>query len=127
MGKFIVKMQTYYLEWSTVVDSPVTFGMALDEFKEYYRDMYGLNGLLDLDERLKRVKEHGSSAYKSGYWPPDLFIANRAGPDEAELTEDEIYRAYCLQELIRGGWAVPCADEEDVAAFYATGTVVEAI
>jgi hypothetical protein len=41
MGRFICKFEdkddVYYLEWSTVVDAPVTFGMSLEEFKEYYR------------------------------------------------------------------------------------------
>ena len=114
MGKFIVRMQDCYLEWSTITDSPITFGMALGEFKEYYQDTYGRRGSWDLQIRLERADEHGSSAHRSRYWPPDLFSGNRAGPNESELTEDEIYKAYCLQEPIRDGWTVPCADELEI-------------
>ena len=111
MGKFIIKMEDYYLEWSTITDSPVTFGMALDEFKEYYQAEYGRSGMRDLEVRLERVKEHNSSAHRSAYWPPRLFGYNRAGPNESQLTEEEIYRAYCLRKPIRDGWLVPTSEE----------------
>lgn len=107
MGRFIVKVKDYYLEWSTVTDSPVTFGMEKATFVRYYRAEYGRGGLRALEKRLERVEEHGSSAHESDGWPPDLFKGNRAGPDESSLTEDEIYRAYCLCEPIRDGWTVP--------------------
>ena len=36
--------------------------MTLDEFKEYYQNEYGRKGMDDLDERLARVLEKGTSA-----------------------------------------------------------------
>lgn len=107
MGTFIIKMRDYYLEWSTVMDAPVTFGMSLPEFKKYYRAEYGRWGMEDLEGRLERVEEHGSSARLGFHRPPELFHGNCAGPDESELAKDEIFTAYCLREPIRNGWLVP--------------------
>lgn len=111
MGRFIVKLHEHYLEWSTITDSPVTFGMTLNDFVEYYKAEYGRHGQHDLEMRLECVEEHGSSAYENCYWLPNLFRGNRAGPNETELAEEEIYRAYCLCEPIRDGWVVPIAEE----------------
>lgn len=111
MGRFIIKLHEYYLEWSTVTDSPVTFGMTLNDFVEYYRAEYGRHGYRDLKMRLERVEKYGSSAHQTQYWLPSLFVGNRAGPNETELTEEEIYHAYCLREPIYGGWMVPTAVE----------------
>lgn len=41
MPRFIIKLTdpkdglSYYLIWSTVVDAPVTYGLSLDEIKEW--------------------------------------------------------------------------------------------
>lgn len=112
MGKFIVKIRDMYLEWSTIVDAPTTFGMTLNDFKKYYRQMYGEDGAKNLDSRLARVAEHGSSALPPCYWMPDLLVGNRAGPDESTLTSKEIYQAYCLRKPIRDGWLVPDARDK---------------
>jgi hypothetical protein len=109
MGRYIIKIKDYYLEWSTVVDAPITFGMTLDEFKGYYRDEYGKDAMRRLPGRLQRVEEKGISAHDlDGIESLGKF--NRAGPDESTLTLDEIYQAYCLQEPIRDGWVVPARE-----------------
>lgn len=112
MGRSIVKLGDYYLEWSTIVDAPVTFGMSLEEFKEYYLAEYGRQGFGDLERRLERV-EQSRTSYRIGTLD-DLLLCNRAGPDDSELTKVEIYKAYCLQEAIKGGWTVPTVEEETV-------------
>lgn len=103
MPSFIVKLQDYYFEYSTIVDAPVTFGLPLDEFKKYYREEYGQQGIDNLGPRLERVEKYGSSQI-GGIAADDVLLWNRAGPDEVELTPDEIYQAYCLRESIRDGW-----------------------
>jgi hypothetical protein len=104
MPRYIFKLKDRYLEYSTVVDAPVTSGMTLDEFREHYREEYGRKGMQGLEQRLQRVEEKGISAvlYKS---VEDLLANNHAGPKECKLTVDEIYRAYCLFEEVRG-WKV---------------------
>lgn len=102
MPRYIVKFQDkqnnkdYYLEWSTIVDAPVTYGMSLTEFKEYYKIKYGLEGLKDLPERLQRVETNGTSAHN--YDLDELIADNRAGKDETELSMEEIVEDYCRNQ-----------------------------
>ena len=103
MGKGIIKLGEFYLEWSTVVDAPVTFGMTLPEFKEYYRQEYGRDGMKDLPDRLGRVSIKGTSFYDD-IDLTDTVEFNRAGPGETHLSREELHRAYCLREPIRDGW-----------------------
>lgn len=56
MGRLIAKLGNHYLEWSTVVDAPVTFGMTLEEFREHYREQYGAASMAELEQRLARVE-----------------------------------------------------------------------
>ena len=103
MGRFIVRIEDYYLEWSTIVDAPVTWGMKLGEFKRHYRVRYGTEGMLELPKRLARVEKTGTSSM-IGHRVADLVNFNRAGPNESSLTYKEIWQAYCLNEPIRDGW-----------------------
>lgn len=103
---YLVKLNDYYFEFSTIVDAPTTFGMSLEDFKKYYREMYGLDGMRILDERLERVERYGTSSQLKET-AAEMLGGNRAGPNEEELTTDEIFKAYCLQEPIRDGWVVP--------------------
>lgn len=98
MPRFIVKLKDedkdYYMEWSTVVDAPVTFGLSLEEFKEHYKEEYGNRGLMELDERLKRVEEKGISSLMDEDIH-DIISGNRAGKDETELSLEQIIEGYC--------------------------------
>jgi len=101
MPRFIVKLDQYYMEWSTIVDAPVTWGMTIDEFREYYRAEYGIAGMRDLDKRMARVEKNGTSAFDA-MSAEDLISGNRAGPKETELAVHEVFQAYCLRESVRG-------------------------
>lgn len=103
MGRFIIKLESYYLEWSEVVDAPTTCGMSLERFKEYYQGRYGELGMEFFEERLERVEKYGTSS-RGGWSTKDLTAGNRAGPNESTLTIEEITKAYCLREPIRNGW-----------------------
>lgn len=61
MPRYICKINNKYFEWSTVVDAIVTDLMTLDEFKEYYQQQYGKEGMRDLPDRLERVESKGTS------------------------------------------------------------------
>jgi hypothetical protein len=93
MGLSIVKIKDKYLEFSSMVDAPVTDLMTLDEFKEYYKDEYGESGMRNLDQRLKRVEEKGTSSYIHESAEDELSY-NRAGKNESILTIDQIYEFY---------------------------------
>jgi len=78
------------------VDAPVTYGMSLEEFREYYRDEYGRRSMEALDERLVRVEEKGTSSQIHAS-VDDLLQNNRAGDNEACISKQEIIRKYCLE------------------------------
>ena len=94
MSTYIVNLDGYYLEWSTVVDAPVTWGMSLSAFMDYYQNEYGVAGMNELDVRLARVTKKGNSAiggrFSVGY--------NRAGLNESQLTRAEIVEWYCVRK-----------------------------
>jgi hypothetical protein len=97
MPHFIVKIKDKYIEWSTIVDAPISHGMSLGEFKKYYQNEYGNRGIQTLQDRLDRVEEKGTSEIDADCLE-DTVSFNRAGLQETELTVDEIYRVYCLGE-----------------------------
>lgn len=103
MSRYIIKLKDenteteYYLEWSTIVDAPITWGMSLEEFKIYYKEEYGREGMRGLEERLVKVEKTGHSAY--GNITVDQIIdLNRAGVQEENLSKEEIIQKYCIDK-----------------------------
>ena len=98
MPRHIIKLtrgdKSYYMEWSTIVDAPVSYGMSLREFRVYYRHLYGEYGGKDLNERLVRVEESGTSCVDATL--AEQISHNRAGPGESCLTYDGIIDRYCI-------------------------------
>lgn len=98
MGRCLIKIpdgdRSWYLEWSSVVDAPVTYGMSLEELHEYIKDEYGREGLHDLPERLMRVEKYGASALPVR-WVAEVIACNRAGEGETKLTLTQIRDYYC--------------------------------
>lgn len=105
MPRYIVKLpcdgDDYYLEWSSIVDAPVTGGMTLKEFHSYYKEQYGTEGLDRLPERMERVNESGTSDTINRRPVEDWLAYNRAGEGEACISVEEIIELYIRQ--VRGG------------------------
>ncbi len=101
MPKYIVKLTDkktntdYYMEWSTVVDAPVTFGLSREAFEEYYQERYRPADYSELSKRMNRVEKWGTSSI-DGETAEEMIIANRAGENETELTYEEILNQYCI-------------------------------
>jgi hypothetical protein len=103
MPRFIIKLtkgdQSRYLEWSSVVDAPVTMGLTLEQFRVYYAHEYGLS---DFNERLARVEVQGHSSIPrcdQGVETLEDFVScNRAGPNETELDIDGLWEYYCKSQ-----------------------------
>ena len=89
----ILKLEGKYLVWSSIVDAPITYGMTLDELREYWREEYGRSGKDDLERILPRVESHGFSSPRYSSFA-DVIEGNRAGENESELTLDEIVEKY---------------------------------
>ena len=100
MPKYIIKLSgkggDFYLEWSTVVDAPTTYGMSLEEFKKFYREEYGNHEMQDFPQRLEMVEKTGCSGYNETL--DGLLSCNRAGDKEAEISKEEIFKKYYLEK-----------------------------
>jgi hypothetical protein len=105
MPYYIIKIrdekynQDYYLEWSTMIDAPVTVCSSLEEFKKYFKDEYGTSGIDGLEERLKRVEEKGISALPPFDNLERLFEYNHAGPNGCCLGREAILDFYCRNKF----------------------------
>lgn len=91
MPRYICKLDDMYFDWSTVVDAPITFGMTLEEYKEYYKSEYGNLSISsgEFDRRMKRVEETGTSSLLDKSID-SVIKGNRAGPKESELTKNQL-------------------------------------
>jgi hypothetical protein len=85
-----------YLEWSSIVDAPVTYGMTLQELRAHIEREQGRQGLKYLDQRLARVEATGTSLH-GGTTLEELIEWNRAGPNETCATLAEIVAIYCRE------------------------------
>lgn len=97
MGRPIIHVDGWFIEWTTITDSPYSYGMREAEFREYYRDTYGSEGYRDLDDRLARALAQGTSSHL-GESAEDLVCANHAGYGETRLTLAEIVQIYCVEQ-----------------------------
>jgi hypothetical protein len=93
MPRFLVKLGSKYVEWSTVVDAPVTYGMTLEELTSYIAQQYGADGVAILPERLERLAATGTSSYNDT--AESVIKGNRAGPGETELSMEQLIKQYC--------------------------------
>lgn len=84
----------YYLEWSSIVDAPITYGLSLKEFKSYWKDEYGRRGMLELPFLLERVESFFTSE-RGGVTLNSYFKNNRAGKNESRLDKKGILDNYC--------------------------------
>lgn len=97
MPRYILKLDEWYFEWSTIVDAPVTYGMTLEVFKTYYQYEYGNQGMEKLPARLERVEEFGTSAFPT-QTAKELITFNEAGENGENLSKDLILEKYILKE-----------------------------
>ncbi len=88
----------WFLEWSTVVDAPVTCGMSEAELRDHVKEEYGNRGLERIEARLERCRRCGHSYLDDESQTVAEFVEyNRAGPGESCLTVDELIDAYCVR------------------------------
>jgi len=79
----------HFFLWSTVVDAPVSYAGTRGELEHYYRGMYGQEGMRGFPESIKRAIAKGTSSFVDESLE-SLISCNRAGPNETELTYDEL-------------------------------------
>lgn len=93
MGNYIIRLEDKYLIWSTVADAPTTGAMTREELVDYYRTEYGNSSMHDLRLRMARVDTFGTSA-RGDDCVMSTVACNRAGPDEATLSYEQIVDKY---------------------------------
>jgi hypothetical protein len=110
MPDIIIKLsqgdQSWYLEWSKISDAASSYGMTLEEFKEFYRDEYGRSSMEELERRLVRVEQIGTSSRMHSS-AEDVISYNRAGQEETCLTKEQIIGYYCTRELTEQPMGTP--------------------
>lgn len=87
-----------FLEWSTIVDAPISNLMTEEDFVRYYRRRYGEQEMSGLEERMERVRLKGVSSMLHGSLKDLVTGYNRAGPDESYLSIDEIMEFYSPEQ-----------------------------
>lgn len=96
MSRFFVKLikndVPHYLVWSTVVDSPISDGMPLEQFKEYFISSRGK----DYIEYFEKEIEIADRKYQENL---KFIRKNRAGKNEKQLTIPEIIALYCKSNI----------------------------
>jgi hypothetical protein len=97
MGRGLIKLDKWYLEWSTIVDAPVTYGMSKEETYNFYKEKYGNTGLRDFERDIEECDKRGT-CYRDGYTLDNILSCNRAGPKETEYTKEEIIEHYCIKK-----------------------------
>ena len=98
MGRFVVKLgPNQYVEWSSVVDAPVTNIMARHEMIQYLDHQDGARAFHENRERMKRADEHGTSCMAPTS-RDDIIQFNRAGENEKCITLAQIKRRYKRKE-----------------------------
>ncbi len=98
MPRYFVKVRDgkrdRYIHWSTVVDAPIGVFDSLDAVKACVKEEWGSNGLVQMKDAFARLEKVGVSVvYHED--PRDAMSFNRAGPNESELTYEEIIARYC--------------------------------
>ncbi len=106
MGSKIIKLvddqdgQEYYMEWSSMADAPLSYGMPLIEFREHYKEHYGTTGLhvfdtIDLPQIIK--KGHNVKNVPAGvdYIQVECIDTNRAAGGESKLSKEDLIQIFC--------------------------------
>jgi hypothetical protein len=101
MPNYIIRFDTprgaRYLEYSTIVDAPVTTGMTRDEFERHYVEQYGLTSVHDMRRRLAVVDKKGTSSMLHAT-VVETISYNRAGKDESRLTVSQLVDYYVTRQ-----------------------------
>jgi hypothetical protein len=84
MGRCIARLaEDEYVEWSTVVDAPVTYIIDRAEAVAEWGE-----------ERVARADAKGTSFIEGPYTLASLLVANRAGPRENQASLEAIRKQY---------------------------------
>lgn len=88
-----------YIEWSTVVDAPVTYIQTREEHIEHLKAEYGRSYESEIPGRMERADKNGTSWQTSIPKSAKEYLSyNRAGPKESQISFKEIIERYENEE-----------------------------
>jgi len=88
------KGQTCYIVWSEVVDAPITYGMNLEELRNWLIDNGEFTTEEAFQQRMGRVEKYGTSCATGPTSFEEMVRYNRAGDNETTLSLEELVEAY---------------------------------
>lgn len=80
------------LLWSSIVDAPTSYGVTIDEIRDWWREEYGRSGLERLDAELARPTSGRVTTLS------DVWVTNRAGAGETRLSIEQIVDYYFVRK-----------------------------
>lgn len=117
MGRFLIRVDTdqgpRYLDYSTIVDAPITNGMTREECSAYLLEENGRRYEHEIEPSIARADAHGTSC-RSATSATEAILCNRAGPNETKATLAEIVERYCPGLHLKLG---PAIVKRDGAAY----------
>jgi hypothetical protein len=94
MAALILHKDGAYNIYGTIADGPhFESALTLEQLTEVIGQEFGEAGLRELPQRLERAHRTGCSSMR-GETLEDCIACNRAGPNEANMPEDEFVRRY---------------------------------
>ena len=110
MGYTIVHHEGRFLEWSSIIDAPICFGMDAVAFRDWCVAKYGTEGAWNLQRRMDDAVTYGSSAKQS---LKEIVWHNRAGPGEGQMTVEDVIRFYFVERRRPKYGEVVCVPDEE--------------
>jgi len=106
MGQTIVKLvhedRDYYLLWSSIVDSPITYGLSLEELEGFLREEEGGRYMRDSHPgRMERVQERGHSSMVSDYNSGEEFVRHQIHQERSQEMGDDECSWWTVEEVIQ--------------------------
>ena len=103
----------WWLEWSTVVDAPVTYGMTEAQLGEHIMTTQGSDGLGRLSRRMEVARSRGGLASTSFLDYERDVDHNRAGAKETSITIAQLIDVYCHRKpnIFGMTWCKNCEGE----------------
>jgi len=97
MGRGIVKLgPNQYVDWSTVIDAPVSYVLTADEMIERRIRQAKKEAEESTREALERADRTGTSYL--GITGVKVIDDNRAGEDESKLTREQLIEKFTYRE-----------------------------
>ena len=99
MPKYIAKLkEDGYVEWSTIVDAPVTYILTREHMLAHLDAEYGRSSFEGNRERLDRADKYGTSCIDTNFSLEELLLCNRAGDKTRSISLKKILQKYDLKQ-----------------------------